>query len=89
MKFRATQPTPLEPVPEEDRIHLPRKFMHTPNTVDNLARRIERQAVQFAKRLNFRPTLANVAVFKRNVIGVIRAPARAGLPVDESPAAAS
>jgi hypothetical protein len=47
VKFIAAQPAPLKPIPEQDGVHLPGKFMDAPRPVslDHFAGRIERQAV--------------------------------------------
>lgn len=76
MKFRTAQPAAFEPIPEQDRVHLPSEFVNPPDPVflDHLARRIERQAVEPAQRLDLAPVLADILITKRDVIRPIGAP---------------
>src|SRR5882757_751749 len=76
MKFASAQPASLEPIPKQDRVHLPCKFINAPKALiaDLLARRIEGNAVEFAERVDFVPMRADITVFERDVIGAARFP---------------
>src|SRR6516165_7774144 len=77
VKLRATQPAPLEAIPEQDGVHLPGELIDPPDTVvlNHLARRIERKAVQATERVNFIPVFPDVAVLQRNMVWPVGAPA--------------
>ncbi len=78
MKLASAQPASLEAIPKQDRIHLPGEFMDPPYAValDDLAGRIQRQAVQTAESIDLILVFADVAVLKSDVVGAISAPAR-------------
>ena len=91
MKLSAAQPAALEAILEQDGVHLPGELIDLPNPValDGLAGRVERQAVEPAKRVNFGPVGANVSVLQGDMIAGDW-PASAALPrASESPDAAS
>ncbi len=54
VKLRATQPTAREAIPEQDGVHLPGELIDSPEAgiLDDLAGRIERQAVELAQRVD-------------------------------------
>jgi hypothetical protein len=70
MKFGSAQPAALEPIPKQNRVHLPGEFIDAPQAfvADLLARRVERNAVQLAERVDFCPMRADEAVFKSNMV---------------------
>ena len=70
MKLRATQPAPLEALPEQDRVHLPSELINPPHAVvlNHFAGRIEREAVQPAKGVDFIPVLTDLAIFEGDVV---------------------
>src|SRR6266481_7732848 len=78
MKLRATQPAPFEARPEQDRIHLPGKLINSPDTVAlyDLPGCVERQAVEFAKSVDFVPVFSDITVLQRDVIRPIGSPTR-------------
>src|SRR5258705_10623166 len=78
MELASAQPAPLEAIPKQNRIHLPGEFIDPPYAValDDLAGRIERQAVQPAEGIDLIPVFADVAVLKSDVVGAISAPAQ-------------
>lgn len=89
MKFLADQPAPFEPIPEQDRIHLLREFVDAPGPaiVNDLAGRIERQAVEPAERIDLGPMGADISVLQRDVIRTARLPAiGARTALEKSPA---
>src|SRR5258708_16376700 len=49
------------------------EFVDTPDAVflDNLARRIERQAIEATQGINLTPVLANILILKSDVIGPV------------------
>ncbi len=57
VKLCAAQPAPLEAIPKQDGVHLPRELIDLPYSIalDRLTCRIEQQAVEPAKRVDFRP----------------------------------
>src|SRR5579883_2193410 len=77
MKLGAAQPASLEAIPEQDRIHLPGKFIDSPDAVvlNDFTSCVERQAVELAKCVNFIPMLADIAVLQGHVIRPVGAPA--------------
>jgi len=76
MKFGSTQPATLEPIPKQNRVHLPSELINAPKALiaDLFARRIERNAVEFAERVDFVPMRADITVFERDVIEAARFP---------------
>src|ERR1700745_1511467 len=78
MKLRATQPTPFEARPEQDRVHLPGKFINSPDAAAlyDLPGCVERQAVEFAKSVDFVPVLSDITVLQRDVVRPVGSPAR-------------
>src|SRR6185437_14370551 len=70
VKLRATQPAPFEARPEQDRVHLPGKFINSPDTAAlyDLPGCVEWQAVEFAKSVDFVPVLSDITVLQRDVV---------------------
>ena len=62
VKLRAVQPAAFEPVPEQDRIHLPGEFMDAPDAIllDDFAGRVERQAVEATHGIDLAPVFADI-----------------------------
>ena len=82
MKFRTAQPAAFEPVPEQDRIHLPGEFVDAPDAVllDDLTCRIERKAIEAAHGINLAPVLTDILIPKSDMIGPVGTPASAVAP---------
>jgi hypothetical protein len=76
VKFSPAQPAAFEPVPELHRIQLPFKFVHTPQTATTyfLTRRVERDGVELAQRVDLIPVRPNIAVLKRNMVRATQLP---------------
>jgi hypothetical protein len=86
MEFIATKPAPLKPMPEQDGIHLPRKFIDAPRAIplDLLAGRIEWQAIQFADGIDPEPMFADVDILQRHMIRLLRIPSLATSSFEKS-----
>ena len=76
MKFGSAQPASLEPIPKQNRVHLPSELINAPKALiaDLLNGRIEGNAVELAERVDFVPMCADITVFQRDVIGTARFP---------------
>lgn len=70
MKLRAQQPAALEALPKQDRIHLPCELVDAPRSIalNDLAGRIERQAIELAERGDFGPVFADMRSAMRALI---------------------
>src|SRR5579864_8631466 len=70
VKLGAAQPAPPEAIPEQDRVHLPGKFIDSPDAVvlNDFTSCIERQAVELANSIDLIPMLADIAVLQGDAI---------------------
>lgn len=61
VKLRPAEPASLEALPEQDRIHLPGKFINCPDAVvlNDFTSCVEGQAVEFAKGIDLIPMLSD------------------------------
>src|SRR5260221_1285601 len=78
MKLASAQPASLEAIPKQNRIHLPGEFINSPDAaaLDDFPGCVERQAVEFAKSVDFVPVLSDITVLQRDVIRPIGSPTR-------------
>src|SRR5260221_14176008 len=78
MKLASAQPASLEAIPKQNRIHLPGEFINSPDAAAlyDFPGCVERQAVEFAKSVDFVPVLSDITVLQRDVIRPIGSPTR-------------